>query len=224
MIAYSIRNDAKLTLRAFSSKKAAKSYGNGQQIFSDLSDLKESRLTEEEMRRVYSAVTGYAIKSTDREYLSEMLFRAIEASKIPCSDTDFDLSIQSTKEETVTEVTIETNSDQAPVAAKADKAPRGRSKEKFDPNSDVSYIAFGIGLNSLRRKALDYLWGKKNQDVPFAEIISAVYGADKKVDEYFGAGSLVVKGLILASKNEDVKYNVIKVGKGKNVAYKLQAK
>ncbi len=227
-VAYSI-NSKSLELRSFSSKRAATQYGNGTVVFSSIEELSSSRIKDDNLRSVYLSVTGYETKVKDREYLSELLFRAIVAAKIPFTDSEMDFSIQTSKENVVTDQVensaVESSEVESEKPAKAEKAakPKREPKKRFDVGSDDPAIAFGVIPGSNRAKALEVLWAKKGQKVPISEIIGAVYNSDD-VKKNLGPASLVVKGLVLSASKEGVKFSVTKYGKGANVEYTIDSK
>lgn len=211
-----------LELRSFSSKKAARQYGNGNHVFANMEELAATRMTDEQMRRAYLSVTGYETKVKDREYLSELLFNAIVAAKIPHTDSEMDFSIQSSKENIVTEQAVENAATETAKPAKAPKAKR-EPKRRHDVSSSDPAVALGVIAGSNRAKALEALWAKKGQSVPVADLIQAVYSSDD-VKKNLGAISLVVKGLVASASKEGVKFSVTKSGKGANVGYTIDSK
>ena len=224
-IAYSIKNDETLTLRAFKSKRSAQSYGNGQQIFTDHVELLNSRLTENEMRRVYYAVSGFHTKANDREYLSQQLFSAIRAAGLPETD-DMDMCIKSAPVKNIDIKSDNSLMSERIMSVYKEFVNQKKSNKKetlrvCDRSSQDPVVSYGVHPNSGRAIILERLM-LDGQPVPIDDLVTAVYGECN--GKLRGAFKFVMKGLLDIQSKHETSFVINKLQTGKEVSYEIRAR
>lgn len=93
MPVFSIKTDGTFAIRAFSTVQAAVDDGYFNTVFTSQKELLESRFTDDELRHIHKLVTGNQTKLTDRDWLCELIFNALVAADLPCTDTDMQFSV-----------------------------------------------------------------------------------------------------------------------------------
>lgn len=226
MTAYSIKADATLALRAFSSKRAAARYGNGQHIFASVDELANSRLTSEDARKVFFAVTGKAINVSERQKLSELLFDAISGANLPTTDKEADMVILCSqqpekapappaKEQKIMSEQVDEHIESAEKKErKFSRSPRSGTKNPIE--------AFGVHVDSNRAKALLKMEKKLGQQIPAEELVIAVYGSNEKRN--VASFGMVIKGLFAIQDGNELDLEIRKEKSEKGISYGLYAK
>lgn len=242
MTAYSIKADSSLALRAFSSKRAAMRFGNGQHIFSNVDELANSRITSEDARRVYHAVTGKLTNISERQLLSEMLFNAISAAKLPAADKEIEMVIacqqpeqvvqqtksveKSTKVEKAEQVETKTISKKEKVMTEqVSESNEGKKKFARSPKSNTTnpLEAYGVHSESNRATVLLRLEKKIGQQISLEELVIAVYGTNEKRN--VSSFAMVMKGLLAIQAANDLAIEIRKEKiQGKGISYGLYIK
>lgn len=222
MHAYSIKADNTLAVRAFYSKRGALSWGNGQHIFTNPDELANSRLSSEDARRVYYAVTGKPINVSERQLLAEMVFNAIKAAKLDWSDKGIDAVITCSAPEAAPVV-----ASKAPKVKKMTEEVAEKKAEKKErkfarsPNSRSEFPceAFGVHPDSNRAKALSRMAKKLNTQFPVEELVIAVYGTNERGN--VSSFTMVMKGLISIQANNELRFEIRKEKNEKGISYGL---
>lgn len=226
MEAYAIKCDETLALRAFSSKRAAARAGNGQHIFSTVDELANSRLTNDEARVVYNALTGVWTNVSERQQLAELLFVAIRHEKLPQSDKGPEVYITCTPGAKAPEQKSNAKKEK-PMTEEVEVVVKEKTDRKFAraPRSDThdAIEAYGVHPESNRAALLNKLVKKIGQQVKVEELAIAVYGTNERRN--LSSLSMVLKGLfaIQSANNIDVEIRKQK-SKEEGITYGLYLK
>lgn len=226
MEAYAIKCDETLALRAFSSKRAAARAGNGQHIFATVDELANSRLTNDEARVVYNALTGVWTNISERQQLAEMLFLAIKLEKLPQTDKGPEVYITCTPGAKAPEPE-KTAKKEKPMSEEVEVTAKEKTDRKFAraprANTHDALEAYGVHPESNRAAVLNKLAKKLGQQVKIDELAIAVYGTNERRN--LSSLSMVLKGLFaIQSANEiDLEIRKEKI-KEEGISYGLYIK
>ena len=226
MEAYAIKSDETLVLRVFSSKRAAARAGNGQHIFATVDELANSRLTNDEVRIVYNALTGVWTNISERQQLAELLFFAVKSEKMPHCDKGPEVYITCAPGAKPPEQKSNVKKEK-PMTEEVEVIAKEKTDRKFAraprSNTHDAIEAYGVHPESNRAALLNKLVKKIGQQVKDEELAIAVYGTSER--RSISSLSMVLKGLFAIQDANELDVEIRKQkSKEEGVTYGLYLK